>query len=83
MSQQIGVVNSNAYTPDLQPRFVDLDLTQELRVTVQTTHGSLFNAVIHTDNGIAFLLIALAALVVAALGLWSVLALVRSLRRND
>jgi hypothetical protein len=72
----------NTYTPDLHTRFVDLELAQELRVSVQTTNGRLFNAVIHTDTGIAILLIALAALVVAALGLWSVLALVRALRRQ-
>lgn len=73
----------NACTSDLHTRFVDSQLAQELRVTVQTTHGRLFNAVVHADNGVAILLIALAALVVAALGLWSVLTLVRALRRND
>ncbi len=73
----------NACIPDLHAGFVDSDLTQELRVTVQTTHGNLFNAIIHTDNGVAILLIALASLVVAALGLWSALALVRERRRND
>jgi hypothetical protein len=57
-------------------------LSQELSVTLETTEGKLLHAVIHTDDGIAILLVALAALVVAALGLWCVLALGKLVRRK-
>lgn len=52
--------------PSLPTLFVDLNMAQELRVTLQTASGELFKAVIHTDDGIAVVLVALTALVVAA-----------------
>jgi hypothetical protein len=56
--------------------------TQELSLTLQTPHGDPIYATLHTDDGIAIVLVALASLAVAALGLYCLLAVIKTFRKK-
>lgn len=56
---------------------------QELSFTLQTPHGDPVHVTLHTDDGLILLLVCLGALAVAALGLYSVLTVIKALRGKE
>ena len=57
-------------------------LSEELSVIVHTAHSEPIYATLHADEGIVVVLVALASLAVAALGLYTVVAIIKALRNK-
>lgn len=80
MAAQQLIIRSPNRSEALLPRPLS---SQELTFTLERPHDKTIHLSLRTDDGLVILLIALMGLAVAALGLYSVLTVIKVLRRKE